>query len=75
MNTNMFFYYTNLFLAMPSIKGLTPHKDKLKFVKNAIYLKKIVNPIGKNMEYLHKTILEIKFLCCSNILKKHLTNI
>jgi hypothetical protein len=65
MNTNMFFYYTNSLLAMPSIKGLTPHKDMLKFVKNARYLKKIENPIGKNMKNLHKTILEIKFLVLS----------
>jgi hypothetical protein len=47
MNNNMFFYYINSFLTIPSIERLTPHKDMLKFVKNAIYLKKIENPIGK----------------------------
>jgi hypothetical protein len=55
---------------MPSIKGLTPHKDMLKFVKNAGYLKKIKNPIGKNMKYLHKIILEIKFFVLSKYIKK-----
>jgi hypothetical protein len=66
----MLFYYINLLLAMHLIKGLTPHKNMLKFVKNARYFKKIGNPIGKNMKYLHKTILEIKSLVLSKYIKK-----
>jgi hypothetical protein len=44
----MLFYYTNLFLEMPSTEGFSPHKDMLKFVKNARYLKKTKHPTKKH---------------------------